>query len=402
MPDALDRGPGATLSAPWLLGLRWAGLLAVAGVALRSGGSVALWCTLGLAVLSHVGLSWHARGGAGLSAASLGLSLAVDCTLLTAMFAATGGSGSPYTLLYLLPVAIGSLTLRPWQGWALLGFATCGYGSLFLFAPADLHAHDPAAMRLHLLGMFAGFALTGLTLLFAFSRLQAARDEAARRLAAARDLEARSQRVAGLATLAAGAAHELATPLSTILLVSAELKRGASDPGAVEDLELIREEVRRCQAVLSDLSADLGQGEAAREVRLPELVAGAVGEGRGCPVTLDVQDVTLRLPVGLLQQALRRLVDNACQASPRACVRARLVDDALLIEVSDEGPGMSPEVLLRAGEPFFTTRGEAGGRGLGLYFVRSVAEQLGGVMTLDSEPGKGVHVELRVPVEPGS
>ncbi|MCB9742749.1 MAG: HAMP domain-containing histidine kinase [Alphaproteobacteria bacterium] len=382
----------------WLLAPRWVGLLALSWIAWSAEQATLLWAALGLSTLSQLWLSLRARQDGALSTRALAAALTLDCGLLTALFVATGGSGSAYTLLYVLPVAIGSMTLPAAGSWGLLALATACYGGLFLWAPADLHAHDPAAMRLHLLGMFGGFALTGLTLQLAFTRLRSERARAEARLAQAREVEARNERLAGLATLAAGAAHELATPLSTILVVSAELKRAARSEAEQEDLELIREEVGRCQEVLGDLSANLGvgEGEAPQRVDLGALIREAV-QGRPCEVRVEVEAAQVELPPRLMQQVLRRLADNACRAAPRAEVRAWLDDQQLFIEVTDEGVGMTPEVLARAGEPFFTTRPEQGGRGLGLYFARSVLTQLGGELSLWSEPGRGTRVRLRLP-----
>ncbi len=101
-------------------------------------------------------------------------------------------------------------------------------------------------------------------------------------------------------------------------------------------------------------------------------------------------------------QALRRLVDNAWQAgATTVCMGAECVDDEVRFAVRDDGHGMSAEVRSQVGEPFFTTRQAEGGRGLGLFFVRSLAHQLGGHLDIESTPGAGSSVSLVLPSEVG-
>ncbi len=263
------------------------------------------------------------------------------------------------------------------------------YLSLFWLAPAELHHHGPEAMQGHLFGMFVGFAVTAVVVTGAVTSLRRARLRAEARLAQARELEERSQRVTALATLAAGAAHELASPLSTILLVSRELR--SELPEHRGDLDLVADEVGRCQEVLQQLSAQAGQGmgEAWVDLDVAELVAEAV------PLAENRCEGRALLPSRLTAQILRRLVGNARDAGAGSIqVRSELGEETLL-QVVDDGEGMTPEQLGRACEPFFTSR--PSGRGLGLYFCSSVARELGGRLELSSTVGQGTTVSLVLP-----
>ena len=221
----------------------------------------------------------------------------------------------------------------------------------------------------------------------------------------------RSERLVSLTTLAAGAAHELSTPLATIAVAARELERAAArDTGAAlaDDARLIRTEVDRCQAILDQMSGRAGS----RLEHMPEPlhVADAIDEAaRGLPGNgaARVQiDAPASLPVVItsrdgLRQALSSLLANALEASPPGApveVTARADDDrrAVRIDVHDHGPGMTAEVLARAGEPFFTTRGAGRGLGLGLFLARVFAERSGGALTIGS--GNGTVVTLDLPL----
>lgn len=328
---------------------------------------------------------------------ALGPVLVGDTLLLTVMLASSGGASNPFTLVYLFPVVLASLAASPaWTaGLALL--TTAGFASLFLVGPEHVHHMD---MRQHLIGMVVAYAVTVPLLGVAVHRFRAATAQAEQATLEARASSERAQRLSGLAALAGGAAHELATPLSTILLVSRELMRSARDADR-EDLALIAAEVDRCKRVLDELAAQAGAspGEGAEIIALDALVRGALDDPHA---TIDASPDVVRVPVGLVRQAIRRLAGNARDAvgsDGPIRVTARVERGALVLEVADDGPGMPEHVLSRAGEPFFTTR-PGRGMGLGLFFVNGLAAQLGGSFTLRSAPGSGTVATLTLPAEP--
>ncbi|MCA9575594.1 MAG: HAMP domain-containing histidine kinase, partial [Myxococcales bacterium] len=95
------------------------------------------------------------------------------------------------------------------------------------------------------------------------------------------------------------------------------------------------------------------------------------------------------------------LVRNGLDAAPEGAVRVRAepatVAGGVRLRVTDDGSGMTPELLARAGEPFFTTKDVGRGMGLGLYLARAVVEQLGGSFQLRSEDGTGTEVCMELP-----
>jgi two-component system sensor histidine kinase RegB len=214
---------------------------------------------------------------------------------------------------------------------------------------------------------------------------------------------ARHERLASVTTMAAGAAHELGTPLATIAVVSQELERTvaslsiAERAQLAEDVGLIRTELARCRSILNRLSAEAGQprGEAPVELRVDDVVADVL---EGVPaaqrsrirVSTEHNGAPLRLPRAALLQVTQNLVQNALEAGDGGVDFHFAVSAAgVQIVVSDRGVGMSRDVLKRVGEPFFSTKPPGTGLGLGVFIARTLSEQMGGRFRLESEPGRG-------------
>jgi two-component system sensor histidine kinase RegB len=265
---------------------------------------------------------------------------------------------------------------------------------------------------MHMQGMWVAFGIAAVFIVYFVTRVT--RDLARREaeLARARSAALRSEKLASLATLAAGAAHELATPLSTIAVVARELERALERAGAmgdaVADARLIRQEVARCRGILEQLAVDAGQsaGESFCELSVRSLVEQATeGVSRRervhSAIAADVEALHLYVPPRSVAQAVRGVIENALQASPDdadVTVRASCAGDHCSIVIEDAGSGMAPEVKARAGEPFFTTKEPGKGMGLGLFLTRAVIERLGGGVAIDSAPGRGTRVALNMPL----
>lgn len=397
----------------WFVRLRWA----FAGVqALLVAGSAAgavPWALAPMAVALVVGsasnaaLGWAARAGRAREAGVLA-TLLLDAALLTVLLAVAGGASNALVPLYIVPPVLGASLLSPRGAWGIVAATGALYGGLFLWGPPPEHNHGHEAMRWHTLGMFAAWGLGGPIVVYAVSRARAALALADERTAEARTVAERAERLASLATLSAGAAHELGTPLSTILVSAREIERAATDPRVRDDAAAIQEEVQRCRDVLTDLCADTGasRAEQGEWVAVRDLLDEALDPPLEGPVATDsgprAEDL-VRLPVRPVVLALRRLLGNAIDANPRGPValRAALDGDTLRLIVQDDGDGMDAAALVRATEPFYTTKPT--GRGLGLFYVESVARGLGGRLTFTSRPGVGTTAELalpRVPVRP--
>ncbi len=405
----------------WLLLLRWGAAAGQAATVL------VVWLWLGielplapLFLLIALGAGtnvaatyWEGRAER-IPEAAPAVVMLIDVAILTGLLALTGGPSNPFSTLYLVNIALAAAVLRPRWTWALVAVSIGCFGALFS-GSGDEHqgmAHGShGGLGLHFEGMFVAFVVSAAFIAYFVQRVTselALRDS---ELADARHARVRAERLASLGTLAAGAAHELSTPLSTIAVVARELERKlAATQGqeeAAEDARLVREQVDRCRHILDQMSADAGEvrGETFVAVELAELVSESTDglrEGDRLDVVVEaiVPARSLYVPRRAVVQALRAVAKNALEASPKNTsveIRAGLDGEQWCIDVRDHGPGMSDEVLSRVGEPFFTTKGPDRGMGLGVFLAQTVLSGLGGGLELRSRPGAGTTAELRLP-----
>lgn len=400
------------LNLGWLIWLRWASIAGqcatILGVQVTMdvplplaplGGIVAVQVATNLACAA-----WHRKRPV-VRERDLALLIALDLLLFTGLLYLTGGPTNPFSSLYLIHLALAAMAVGPRFTWALVGLTlACSAGLFFWHLPLKMAGHDHAAMGhygMHLKGMWVALGVSAAFIVYFLDRLK-------RALARERERTARQERLAGLAGLAAGAAHELASPLATIAVVAKELERSvAADAERSADARLIRSEVERCSDILAELAVEAGQARAEPPSTLAvrELVATLTKSlGVGPRLVLELDDALASRQVTtqprLLCRALKSVIDNALDASPASAeVRLRCAWRAgrLVLAVVDRGPGMTPEVRERALDPFFSTKPQGQGMGLGLFLAASVVEQLGGELTLASEPGQGTSVTIEVP-----
>jgi two-component system, sensor histidine kinase RegB len=244
-------------------------------------------------------------------------------------------------------------------------------------------------------GMWFAFAVSAVFITIFVTRLRHGLAQRELELARARSLALQSEKLASLATLATGAAHELSTPLSTIAVIAKELERALAplNESAKNDAQLIRREVERCREILQRMAADAGQAAEVEERDLPlvDLLKSAV---EGLPRARDIRLI-------VAENANDCVLKNALQASPpekHVEVSAQREGRMCRVAIRDFGAGMSPDVLARAGEPFFTTKDPGEGMGLGLFLTRVVAERVGGRLDLRSAPGQGTTAALLLPL----
>jgi two-component system sensor histidine kinase RegB len=233
-----------------------------------------------------------------------------------------------------------------------------------------------------------------------------------RQLSEIRAENERVLRLEGLTTLAAGAAHELATPLSTIDVIARELGRHLREfevPESVrEDVRLIDQELDLCRQILRRMRGAVGDSMADRwdQTTVGELLDCAL-EGVRDPDHVDVEDAPQRveglplwIPQEAVAQAIRNLIHNGLDAGgPGGRVRVMTSVKGNLVEfrIRDQGAGMSEEQIGRAGEPFYTTKEPGRGMGLGLFLTRNVVTRLGGKLEFRSDPGKGTEAIVTLP-----
>ncbi len=430
-PERGLRGAAAQLDAEaqrinlaWLVRLRWGAVVGqlVTVLLVNLGMHIALprWALLaviGTEALSNAACTLWARQRAAVGSWVIGALLAFDIVLLTVLLFLSGGPFNPFSFLYLVHIALAAVVLPTRWTWSLCALALASFGSLFVqhdWLPSDVQTHMSHAdqMRMHMQGMWIAFGVAAVFISYFVTRVRQSLAQRELELMRARALATRSEKLASLATLATGAAHELSTPLSTIAVVAKELERALCKAGGdnqpIADAVLIRREVERCRDILQRMASDAGHSTAEgwSDVKVAELIEAALD---GLPtrhlvrtqLDPDAAACALRAQPQAMAQALRSVLKNALQASPQdepVTIAAHLAGDSCSIEVHDRGPGMSEEVLARAGEPFFTTKGPGEGMGLGLFLSRVVIERIGGSVELRSSAGRGTTAVVAMPV----
>ncbi|MCC6165406.1 MAG: HAMP domain-containing histidine kinase [Acidobacteria bacterium] len=411
--------PGVGL--PWLTTARWATAFAQIGAGLMAtlvlDVSVRWWIVgLVVAVTLASNVWWASRGsarGPGRLDLPAGLIL-VDVVGLAVVLLAAGGPLNPVSIYFLVLITQAAFVHGARIAALAAVVATVAYGTLFVSTAPELRAamamHPEVAQ--HFQGMFWAFAGTAALVTVFVTRLATAVAERDRDVRALEARLAESASLARLATLAADAAHELATPLGTIVLTASELERDLERTppdlaSVVADLRLISSEGRRCRGLLDDLAGRAGQaaGSALHTTTLDAVLADALA---GLPAERRSR-VDVAVPPGLdgywpvegLARAILNVVRNAFDASPddgRVTIAGRAVGDRISLVVRDSGRGMRADEQARACEPFFTTK-PGQGRGLGLFVVKQTLEMIGGRLDIRSVAGTGTEVEIVVPRE---
>lgn len=416
---AVDLEPAVTL--PWLIRLRWmllVGQLVVLPVARWIFGVTLTWwlfgLALGLAAISNVALTAMVHRTRWTPAQLMGGTLIFDTGLLTVQLAALGGATNPFTVFYLVYITLSAVVLSARWTTVIASLAITGFGLLFLI-PGEMHVHStgPAFLNPHLQGMWAAFVLAALLIAVFIRRISRAIGAQREEIATLRENGARNARLASLATLAAGAAHELNSPLSTIAVAAHEAILRARQPGhdsdaVARDLDLILQEVDRCQEILHQMAARSTDADVVEPTSLDELVSrvrAQLGNDREHRIDVRISgDATTRLliPSTQLVQSVFALIKNALEASaPDQRVEIEVQRDPRLlsIRVEDHGEGISADTLASVGEPFFTTKPPGAGLGLGVFLARAFFESRGGALAITSTPGVGTCAIARWPLD---
>ena len=371
------------------------------------------WCFLVIAASSWLNLALRIRFPASyrLSDDSAALLLAFDIIQLAALLFLTGGLQNPFALLFLAPVLISATALPPERTLAL-GLLAIGLSTLLALVHRPLPWFADGRIELPFLyvsGVWTAILLgTAFTGVYAWRVAEEAR-QLAQALAATELVLAREQHLSQLDGLAAAAAHELGTPLGTIMVVAKELDRQlgpTASPAVAEDLSLLRDQVDRCRGILSKLTSLGEDGEGfLQTLSFGHLVEELVAPQRALGIAVEVSrhgegpEPSCRRNPGVMF-GLANILDNAVDfAEARVLVEARWSLERVSLEIRDDGPGFPNEVLLRAGEPYVTTRNPdrraaadtvGAGLGLGLFIAKTLIERSGAQLTLSnaSAPGK--------------
>lgn len=321
--------------------------------------------------------------------------LAYDMMQLALLLYLTGGLINPFALLLLAPVTISASLLDAQTTFRLVVFAALLTSFLaFYHEPLPWNGPPPDIPDLFRFGSWTAMILALAfipTYVWGVSR-EGRRMSAA--LTATRSVLAREQRLSALDGFAAAAAHQLGTPLGTIVLVSKELAGRDDLPEAVvEDVALMREQALRCREILSSLGSEEDDPVISRQ-SLTGLLEEAVLEAGlhekqvhiSCAANglLATGEPSLRRMPELIY-GLGNLIENAAEFAHSAVwVTARYTAQQVTVEIADDGPGFAADILTRLGAPYTSSRGtarasdDAFGLGLGFFIARTLLQRSGG------------------------
>jgi two-component system sensor histidine kinase RegB len=352
----------------------------------------------------------------------LGLILIMDMLSLTALLFTTGGPNNPFYLFFFVNLSLCALMLNRRWTWAINVLTiVCFAGLMFEHHEMDLLDLGLETIRgrqdftLGHMGLLVAFATCSSVIVYFMTRLTDELRNQQIELRQAQALRANSEKIEALGTLAAGTAHELATPLSTIAIVARDVEQAFEAhppefPGAddvIEDVHLIRSQLDRCRGILDRMASHAGEtiGESIEAATIEQIsnaaLEGLMGRGRvqlNLPESATLEKVDV--PLDGLSQAMRGLVQNALDADPSdrpVFVVVAREGDAWVWKIRDQGQGMTPEQISRVSEPFFTTKPPGKGMGLGVFLAKNVLRRIGGSVEFDSTVGQGTCVTVSLP-----
>ncbi len=339
--------------------------------------------------------------------------LAFDIAELSVLLFLTGGLQNPFSFLLLAPVLISATALPPRITLMLGVFAMlCASTLFFVHFPLPWEAADPLELpAIYLLAVWLSILITmGFIGVYAWQITEESR-QLAEALAATELVLAREQHLSQLDGLAAAAAHELGTPLSTISVIARELERSISAESRHRaDVRLLREQAQRCRDILSKITELSSGGELFDRMPLSALIEEVVAPHRdfGIEIEVALPPAREREPVGTRNPAilygLGNLVENAVDfARTTVQVAAAWGGDDVVITIRDDGPGFAGEIMDRLGEPYVTTRrsrakeeqGEVG-LGLGFFIAKTLLERSGATVAFGNRkaPESGAEVTI--------
>lgn len=400
----------------WLVRLRWVAILAqIVTLSFSMSVLASPWLVVPLLIVVGILALGNLRAlqildrNAQVSPDVLLAQLAIDVIALTAFFVLVGGPDNPFTLLYVVHVAMAAVMLRAELAASLTAIVIGCYALLHVVhLPLlwDHHSLPPDTLRPF--GRLLSFTLASVSVSAFVVGLATTLRRRNVQLLEARDRTARTDRLRSVGTLAAGAAHELNTPLSTIGLRIRRVQRRHTDTDTAKDLDVVLSQLERCRRVVEQLLVGAGDPSASgiERTALGRLVEEGVQlwtKGSRIAIAFENRsgDLEIEVPGIAFTQALINLLENARQAQEEidhTDAITVIVDregDRGVIYVRDRGVGLPESRSDRIGDPFYTTKPT--GTGLGVFVARAVAEGAGGGLVYASREGGGTEARWWFP-----
>lgn len=363
---------------------------------------------IGFALINGL-TQWRSYWQRSISQLEFGGHLLVDIIALSALMYVTGGASNPFISYYLVPICIAATILPMAMTWAIGLLAIAAYTTLlFFYIPVEgLQPHHGSTLiNLHVVGMLVNFVLSAGLIIYFVMRMAGALKTQEAELIAQKEEQMQDEHVLAIATLAAGAAHELGTPLNTMGLLI-EDDGNKSEPKTLNhhELDILRQQIDRCQKTLQSLV------NAANIIEKPVHSTAVVDYVDDLldtwllirpdvdpEIDIDAESPAIRAcfhPV--IRQSLQNLLNNAADASPEHLkISVRWDRNQLHLDIRDHGPGLTATQTEKLGRPQRSRK--AGGLGLGLFLTKSSLNRHGGEVRLSNAEGGGLLTEVRLPL----
>jgi len=339
--------------------------------------------------------------------------LIVDIAAFTGVIYLTGGAGNPFISLYLVPIALAAIALPALHA-AFVG-AVCIVSYTLLWQHhvplPSVQGRFGSDFDLHLMGMWVNFVIAAVLVVVVVGRMARILRRRDRELASMREAALRDEQIVELGALAAGAAHEINTPLGTLALLIEELEESSSAIGRSPQLRTMAEQIDVISERLNRIAGSVGAARSAgaRHVRLSAFIDDLVERWRDTHPDIEI---TTRVDLAssdmhivaeaTIEQAIQNVLDNAAHAA--AASGDRRVDlvvechaTTLQISVRDTGPGLEPGLRDELGFKIHSTKER--GLGIGLLLSRAALHRLGGQLEIENRDSGGVEARIRLPLD---
>tara|TARA_Y100000385_G_scaffold121708_1_gene126501 strand:- start:2967 stop:4283 length:1317 start_codon:yes stop_codon:yes gene_type:complete len=344
--------------------------------------------------------------------------LLIDAGFLVIVVAYEGGFSNPLISYLLVLLAVGATLLPKLYVYSFSVFCVIFYTAFLLLdltpgnEMSESMTNRQMNFQVHLQGMWMIFVVSAVLITVFVTRMAETIKVRENNLAEARETEIRNEQLIAIGTLAAGTAHALGTPLSTMSVLLSELdKQKAVQLGSErnkKDVAILRDQVASCKNSINQLTnhyhkentSQLGNVLVSSFVQNIRNYLSNIHPFANLNFELTFNNYFRISSDPSLEHGLINIIENAIKASKqKVSVKIDSETNSLLtVQIKDDGPGIPLEILEGLGEPFLTMR--SGGMGLGLFLANASIQRLGGTIKMENMRESGAMTTITLPLVP--
>lgn len=331
--------------------------------------------------------------------------LLADIAFFSILLFFSGGASNPFISYLLIPISIAAITLSRGYSIAIAVIALLCYSLLLKYyvaiAALTPGHHQATGNSLHILGMWANFAISAAIIIYFISRMAATLKQQEQEIAMRRDAQLRDEQLLAVGTLAAGTAHELGTPLNTMKLIVDEM---LLDTGNQADVVLLNQQIEQCKTTLKQLLTTAEESQSTKLEARPvqDYFDNVLARWQLMRPLLQTRIQFTDSPAvnavfhPTIAQSILNLLNNAADASERVDIDLGWNTEMATISIRDFGAGLDTDKMEMLGQPFVTDK--ADGLGLGLFLSQATLTRFGGTVSLQNAPEGGTLTQISLPL----